>query len=102
MKTYSKKYHLSDIDEIGRAGFSKYSEEDFSFYLHRDKETFLLRHTADDIPIQQHFVVDDDLDDDQQMALPVIFGLTCPHPPDVQANAHRQVKVVLVIFVLLI
>ena len=28
------------------------------------------------------------------MALPVIFGLTCPHPTDLQANAHTQVVII--------
>ena len=94
MKACSKKYHLSDIDEIGQTGFSNNSEDDFSFYLRQDKKTFLQRHFADDMLIQQQFVVDDfDYDDDHQMALPIIFGLTCPHPTDLQANAHKQVSI---------
>lgn len=93
MKARSKKYHLSDIDEICRTGFSDNFGDDFSFYLRQDKETFLSRHYfGDDSSVRQPFVVDDvDLDDDHQMALPVIFGLTCPHPSDQQANAHSQV-----------
>ena len=95
MKACSKKYHLSDIDEIGQTGFSNNSEDDFSFYLRQDKKTFLQRHFADDMLIQQQFVVDDfDYDDDHQMALPIIFGLTCPHPTDLQANAHTQVVII--------
>jgi hypothetical protein len=32
--------------------------------------------------------------DDDQMSLPIIYGLTCPHPEEKQAIAQQPVKII--------